>query len=824
LAIETSRKDSRNAPGARAGELRRIDYVAGRLRVQRVTAAFLAAAIALVGGASMASMLGARRAAHALSEYIAWTRPEDVNVYADPSAPPHDQDVALEKAARLPSDAVTQRVGIYVGSIQPAPARPRVPLLVYVGIDPIGSPKMRRLRILHGRLPANDRADEVAVNEEFASRLHKGVGDHVGFSVYPPGTIDQLGNGKVPAKATGRITLTIAGIVREPGDLEVRPDAQPGTLFELNGSNVYGTPALWRRYRHTVAGYGVGVRVITKHHDAGPLAKEAQAAKVPIYVQPTTDVVRDPTSLQRSVRAESGALWALGWLILVVGGVLVLPALRRTVSVPADDRLVLAAMGSTRGELVAVEARRALPIVVVGALAAVPVALAMTPAASFGISALATLHPGVVVRPLFLAAGAVTIMVASMAVVVAAGLWGRAARKGARRARVRTGRGVLSRASATGAPPPVAAGVWMAVPASSRDGDAIRTAIAAVAAGLALLAAALTFSSSMHHLVATPALRGWTWDVEAGNFSQPGPAIAAGRALAKNRAVDDFTGTDSQQGSSPAGSINIVGFQDLAVARLPVMSGRLPSRPGEVAVAPHTLQVLHKHLGDSVALTVDHRRSFRIVGTTVGPGVVAPDTQLADGAIMSMQDLGGLAVPAKYPENYIIRFKPGVSHQQGVASLRSTFHTAILGPYATTEISTIEHIEPVPLWFAALVAVLAFGALIHAVASAMRLHRRDVALLRAVGFRPGQVRIAMLCQAAFLVVVAGIVGIPIGVIVGRWSWRVAVDGIGALVVPVVPIATVAGLVAASLLAAIAVGLVAALAVRRTSIAAVLRTE
>lgn len=56
-------------------------------------------------------------------------------------------------------------------------------------------------------------------------------------------------------------------------------------------------------------------------------------------------------------------------------------------------------------------------------------------------------------------------------------------------------------------------------------------------------------------------------------------------------------------------------------------------------------------------------------------------------------------------------------------------------------------------------------------------------MLRAIGFRPLQVAACLAWQAVTVSVVALLIGIPLGVAAGRWSWRWVADATPLLYVP-----------------------------------------
>ncbi|MBV9950345.1 MAG: ABC transporter permease [Acidimicrobiia bacterium] len=811
--------------GGRGGLWTSVRYVA-RGRPSLVVSIGLVVAIAIVGGIAIGSAMGARRAQHSVSAFITWSQPEDASAFADPSAPPAQQQAALERVRHLPGVVASQRLAVDLASVRP-PSGPSAPMIMYVGIDPLLT-GIRRGRLVSGRFADPRRADEVVINEDLSHRLHVGVGARLHARVYPRAEIDQLGNGEIPSKALAVVPLRVVGIARQASDLEADPEAEAGSLFQFNGSLIYGSPAYFQRWGQRIAGYGIGVRVLLAHHDVDAFTAAVRRSGARVQVQPGTDIVRDEASLRRSAEVESGALWALAALVALVGLVLIGPALRRTVAVSPNDRVALNALGLTRGNLVAVEVWRGLPIALAGALLSVPVALFAAPHAALGVSKRSLLGTGHPAQPLLLALGALGVLVGVAAVLVVSSLITRtrppapdADDLGSVR---RGGRFVLGWLAAGGAPASVVAGARMALPSSDRSGGVIRSAIVTVACGVALLVAALTFSASMTHLVDTPGLRGWSWDVEAGNYSELATAQAAGRRLARDPDVADYTGINQVTADGPRGPLPVAGLADVAMAQLPALSGRLPSADGEIAVTPATLDQLHLHLGDRVRLRALRASTFRIVGTTLGPGAVSPDLQLRQGGVAELRSLDRLTDGGSNPESYIIRFRPGVDRTAARARLEPIFRSTVLTSYETTEVQTVRRTEPLPLFFAGLVAVLALGALVYAVTSALRRNRREVALLKALGFGRGQVRLTLLSQTALLGAAACLIGVPAGLIVGRWGWRWAARGVGVLAAPISPPLTMTLIVAAALGTAIVIGMGAARTAVRVSAAETLRKE
>lgn len=69
--------------------------------------------------------------------------------------------------------------------------------------------------------------------------------------------------------------------------------------------------------------------------------------------------------------------------------------------------------------------------------------------------------------------------------------------------------------------------------------------------------------------------------------------------------------------------------------------------------------------------------------------------------------------------------------------------------------------------------------------------RRDLAILKSVGFVRRQVSAAVAWQATAFAMLALIVGLPLGVAGGRFAWNLVDDAIGSVSPPVVPTLAVA---------------------------------
>ena len=75
----------------------------------------------------------------------------------------------------------------------------------------------------------------------------------------------------------------------------------------------------------------------------------------------------------------------------------------------------------------------------------------------------------------------------------------------------------------------------------------------------------------------------------------------------------------------------------------------------------------------------------------------------------------------------------------------------------------------------------------HALVTAVRRRRRDFALLKTLGFTRRQVSGSVAWQATTFGVVALCIGVPLGIVVGRWTWTALADNLGTVAEPIVPV-------------------------------------
>jgi ABC-type lipoprotein release transport system permease subunit len=145
-------------------------------------------------------------------------------------------------------------------------------------------------------------------------------------------------------------------------------------------------------------------------------------------------------------------------------------------------------------------------------------------------------------------------------------------------------------------------------------------------------------------------------------------------------------------------------------------------------------------------------------------------------------------------------------------------------PFRSPDVRNLTRVRWLPNTLAAVLATLGLATLGHSLFAAVRRRSRDLALLKTLGFDRAQVARTVRWQAATSVVVATVIGLPVGVAAGRWVWRLVGERVGVVPEPVTPWLLVLALAPALLTLAVVVSAVPARIAASTSPARVLRAE
>jgi hypothetical protein len=395
-----------------------------------------------------------------------------------------------------------------------------------------------------------------------------------------------------------------------------------------------------------------------------------------------------------------------------------------------------------------------------------------------------------------LALGAATTIVVTVAVAAPAA-W-RAARDHGFRAEARPRREPLLALATAGGSAPRMIGIQLALRAGSGPAALpVRSTIAGAVIGVAGLAAALTLTASLGHLLATPRLYGVTWDAVASPATDV-PLTPVARLAARDPDVagwsEGFSDGSLQITGHTVDALALGGGTGPALLATP-LQGRLPRATGEISLGPRTLTLLHTRIGGTVAVALARGRPvpMRVVGSAVFPAF-SDGLGLGQGAALT---LAAQLTPA------------------GAYSLQ--------GPPAPTDLVNFGRVRDLPLLLGAALSALALLTVTHLLVTSVRRRRRDFAVLRVLGCTTAQLRASAAWQASTLTVLALAIGIPLGILGGRLAWQAFARYLGVLPVPALPVPLLL-LAAAALVLALLVAVFPARSAARTRPAPTLHTE
>ena len=108
--------------------------------------------------------------------------------------------------------------------------------------------------------------------------------------------------------------------------------------------------------------------------------------------------------------------------------------------------------------------------------------------------------------------------------------------------------------------------------------------------------------------------------------------------------------------------------------------------------------------------------------------------------------------------------------------------------------------------------------------SSVRRRRKELAILKTLEFLRRQLMLVIGWQATSFSIFALLIGIPLGVVGGRWAWFLVASGIGSVSPPIVPVFAIAIIVPLTLVIANVVAAWPGYEAARTAPSAELRTE
>jgi FtsX-like permease family len=717
-----------------------------------------------------------------------------------------------------------------------------------------------KVTVLAGHLPPAGATDEVVLTPGLARDFGVGVGGHVTWEF----ARGMFKNG-VPTNArpvdAGRQSFVVAAIAAAPpvlgdefDDTESALLPPSATAHFLNGEFAFGWVAM--RLSNGDAGIPALQRQLASY--AAELSKQYG---IPVsFLIRRLDVVQH--AAQQAIQPEVLALAVLGGLALPAMLVLVGQGLAQLLRNSEADSLTLRRLGMSRGQAALAISGSGMSAVIAGTAIAVAGAIAASPLAPVGEVRAYDPVRGVQVDGLVVGAGSALLLLL-LGVLLGWLAW-RTVRQAGELSPARPAAAVVS-AARVGLPVTVMTGIRYALEhAAGRLRAPVRASLAGSAAAVTAVVAALVFSASLGGLVSHPEQYGWNWTLliqSQGGWGGWAPGAMTG-LVSRQPGVTGWSEFGFSQLPMSRATAGVPVRQDAAGPLVPVLG--LLQHPG-VAVEPPTtsghplagkyqvelgtvtMRQLGLHIGDQVEIWPD-THLFTVVGTVTLPsmGIVLTDhVSLGSGAMMEESALEAVQELATKEPTYNgesatsdLSVPSAVAIDVSSAADASRLAARIikaepdetpggiyqLPPQQGAQIINFQQMGALPLGLALGVAAAAIAALALTVTASVRQRRRELALLKSLGMQRGQLRAIVTSQAITMMVVATLVGVPLGVAGGRWTWTTFANSIGIVPAPVIPVTAlalgIAGLIAAAGLLALWPAALAA----RTVPAIMLRAE
>ena len=763
----------------------------------------LALLIALTGGATLATLAGARRSATAFDRLRERTLAMDAAVFGGP-----EQTGAAVADPHVASWAPFSFVG--VASVDDRKLYP----FVAPGDDSIGRTIERPL-ILQGRRADPSRPDEIVLPERVARRVHKRVGDEMQFVSVKRGDEHTLRD-KQPKTDGPTFGLRVVGISRASAGLALRD----GDI-----EFVYLTPAWTDQFASQIAEVAAGtiVRFRGGFADFGAWSRA---------VNPNGDPESPPTPLfspalvENSVSVIVDGLRLFALIAAVVGLVAIIQSVERHAAGSRPDLEVLRALGASRAARAVALVLAVLPGLAAGVIGAFLVALLWSPLMPIGLARRAEPDRGWSFDGFILIGGTLIILLVVFAIAAAAA-W-RISRQ--RTSLVASASRQRRAHNLSNLPCVVATGVYLATGRDrhrNRDVVPVRAAMTGVAVAVAGVIAVSMFASGLHRLTTTPARYGVPWEATAYHGHNGDPTELDAVELSRIPEVDAISIAHVQLDGLLDGQTDGNGFAiESRRGRLGAVmrAGDAPTADDEIALGLDTARRLGLQRGDTVRLTgAAGSRSMRVVGETLSPTVDDPSV-LASGFLVTARTASELGLERNDAfQRPVVTFRPGVSVAQGTLALKSAGFE-VTTPAPPPEVARLRDVESLPRALALMLATIGAVVVVLALVVTVRFRRRDLALLQVLGFRRAQLAGSVVCQACIFAVVGIIIGTPLGLLIGRVAWQRLAIALGVAADPAVPVIgivlTACGVFAVALVSAI----VPAARAARLRLAVILRQD
>ena len=758
----------------------------------------LALLLGVIGGVVLTAAAGARRTDTAYPRLLRSARAAQLLLISDQHSPAG----YYTQLSRLPQVAGLSVAGSY-DTLLPGPHGPSSTV-----VETFSSPNDSfgvtgdRVRVLSGRVFDAHDLHAVMIDEQLAAREHLHPGSTLRLFVVPS---DKAGNAE-PSRAR-LMSFRVSAVVLF--DTQIVPasrvNAEPMALV---------SPPFAKTPLALSASFGLQAGARLRPGASAQSVVQAATSLARRYPRTqgvsATSLADEITATQRAIRPQAITLALFAVLTGLVALAVIGQLLSRQLTLDSAEFPVLRTLGMTRRGLLALALARLAVVTAAAALVALVIAIVASPLMPIGPARVAEPAPGFSVDSSILGPGAAAIIVLPLLLLLPAA-W-RAA------ARVPGPLGVAepdtpARASRLGAllarsgPVTGSVGLRMAFePGHGRTAVPVRTALVGTVVAVTSVVAALVFGTSLHHLVSTPQLYGQAWqqqlDLEFGAVRAPlVTGVLAGQPGLAGYAIGNY------------GQVTVGGRIVPAIGVAPVrgrgfvtlLAGRPPTGPGQIAFGAQTLRALHRRVGQRIQVLVNGKqRNMRITGTAVLASFNRggfDSTDLGNGAVLAPPVLSQPNLSSGCPARFtcysfaLLRYRPGTDLAAAAARLVRVTHQhgcppgscVVVSDQRPSDIQDYAGVRNTPLLLGVVLTLLAVGTLTHVLLTSVRRRGRDLAMLKSLGLVRRQVLAVVEWQAAALAIAALLLGVPLGVLAGRWAWALFAGAAGVSPVVTVPV-------------------------------------
>jgi energy-converting hydrogenase Eha subunit A len=814
--------------------------------------------IGLLGGIAMGSIAAARRTQSAYPAFLASTNASTLTMstygVTNGSAANNYLPALTRKITNLPGVRLVQSwVGVGVVPLE----RDGAPNLSSP-INTVGSVNglyfdEDRATPVAGRMADPRRIDEFVTTTAGARALRVHVGQVIPMGVYGATQFGEPGFGTPRVPPQRKLHMRLVGIVVFNNQV-IQDDA------DRYPTNVLFTPALTRMLLASSA-QGTWYAMQLAQGTSIPALEETLLHVLPSGSDANFSLTSiDETKVERAVKPESIALGVFGAIAALAALAIGALAISRVLRSDEEDLNVLRALGAGPATTMVDGLIGVLAAIAAGALSAVALALSLSPLSPLG-PIRAVYHPAGIAFDWTVLGLGVLVLIGGLGAIAVALAYRGAPHRLASKTRIErpTGFGLLQKVTSSGMSAPGAVGLRFALqPGRGRTSVPARSVLVGATLAVALVTTTLTFNSGLHTLVSRPPLYGWNWNYALTSENVVPPQALA--VLSRDPDVASWSGYHSLSVQIDGQTVPALLANNDATVAPPILSGHGIEANDQIVLGPSTLALLHKSVGDTVTGSFGTPNTaplyippFKLVikGTATLPAIggasnFADHPSMGTGAVLSDHVSPAFLHGAQDPDPTLdgpglvfVRLDNTVSAAAGLADMNRIAEFSdkvfaadpnatgdsveVLGVQHPAEIVNYQSTGSTPVILAAGLAVGAVVALALTLIASVRRRRRDLALLKTLGFTSRQLSATIAWQASVIALVATIIGVPLGIAAGRQLWTLFARSIDAVPEPTVP----ASLIVVAIGTLILVNLVAAIPARiaaRTPAALALRSE